>query len=183
MSASGSAGRRGDTPDSYIVLGRITGVFGIKGWVKVQSYTDPVEAILDYREWHLEQRAARRVIELREGRPHGRGVVAHLASYDDRDVAATLVGAEILVARASLPPLAEREFYRADLVGMTVRDATGQELGRIDHFVDTASNPVMVVAAAGEMSRELWIPAMPPYLRRVDLAKREVHVDWQESDT
>lgn len=168
MDAAGTAGRR-------VVLGRISGVFGIKGWVKVESYTDPVEAILQFDQWQLEQRAARRVVEVLEGRRQGRQVVAHLEAYDDRDVAAQLIGSEISVARASLPELPQREYYRADLVGMTVRDATGTELGRVDHFVETAAHPVMVVR--GE--RDWWVPAAPPCLRRVDLAKREVHVDWQ----
>lgn len=172
MSAAGSASRR-------VVLGRITGVFGIKGWVKVQSFTDPAESILNFREWQLEQRTARRAVEVREGRRHGKQVVAHLVSFDDRDAAAALVGAEISVARESLPQLAAREYYQADLLGLTVRDATGAVLGRIDHFVDTPASPVMVVVGEG---RELWLPAGPPHLRRVDLAQGEVLVDWQPGE-
>jgi 16S rRNA processing protein RimM len=172
VNAAGSAARR-------VVLGRITGVFGIKGWVKVQSFTDPAESILNFREWQLEQRAARRAVEVREGRRHGTQVVAHLESFDDRDAAATLIGSEISVARESLPPLAAREYYQADLLGLTVRDAEGVVLGRIDHFVDAPANPVMVVVGEG---RELWVPAVPPYLRRVDLAAGEVLVDWQPGE-
>ena len=172
MSAAGSAARR-------VVLGRITGVFGIKGWVKVQSFTDPAESILNFREWQLEQRTARRAVEVREGRRHGTQVVAHLASFDDRDAAATLVGAEISVARESLPTLASREYYQADLIGLSVRDMAGGVLGRIDHFVDAPAHAVMVVVGGG---RELWVPAIPPYLRRVDLAQGEVLVDWQPGD-
>lgn len=178
MTAGGTADRTTGTARERIVLGRITGVFGIKGWLKIQSYTDPLEGILNYRDWQLEQRNARRAVTVREGRRHGRQVVVHLETFDDRDVAATLVGAEITVARASLAPLAAREFYRADLIGLEVRDATGALLGRVDHFIDSPAHPMMVVRGA----RELWLPATPQHLRRVDLAKGEIHVDWQTGD-
>lgn len=158
-----------------IVLGRITGVFGIKGWLKVASYTDPIEAILNYRHWQLEQRAARRTATVREGQRHGRQVIVHLESLDDRDAAAKLVGAEICVERASLPPLAEREFYRTDLIGLTVRNQDGTELGKVDYFLDLPAHAVMVVR--GE--REVWVPVTPQHLRQVDLANGEVRVDWR----
>lgn len=178
MTAGGTADRATGTSRERIVLGRITGVFGIKGWLKVQSYTDPLEAILNYGDWQLEQRGARRAVTVREGRRHGKQVVVHLESFDDRDGAGVLVGAEITVARESLAPLAEREFYRADLIGLEVRDATGARLGRVDHFVDAKAHPLMVVR--GE--RELWLPVTPQHLRRVDLAKGEIHVDWLPGD-
>lgn len=178
MTAGGTADRATGTSQERIVLGRITGVFGIKGWVKIQSYTDPREAILNYGDWQLEQRNARRAVTVREGRRHGKQVVAHLESFDDRDLAATLVGSEITVARESLAPLAPREFYRADLIGLEVRDAAGARLGRVDHFIDGPAYPLMVVR--GE--RELWLPVTPQYLRRVDLAKGEIHVAWLPDD-
>lgn len=178
MNAGGTADRATGTSRERIVLGRITGVFGIKGWLKIQSYTEPLEGILSYGDWQLEQRNARRAVTVREGRRHGRQVVVHLESVDDRDAAATLVGAEITVARASLAPLPAGEFYRADLIGLDVRDATGALLGRVDHFIDGPAHPLMVVR--GE--RELWLPVTSRHLRRVDLARREVHVDWEPGD-
>ncbi len=161
-----------------VVLGRITGVFGIKGWVKIESYTDPVESILGFREWLLQQHATQRAVTVSEGRRHGRQVVAHIESYDDRDRAAVLVGAQIVVSRSVLPELGAREFYRADLIGLTVRAAGGAVLGRVDHFIDAPAYPLMVVR--GE--KELWLPATPPYLRKVDLETGEVLVDWQPGE-
>lgn len=170
-----------DTARERVVLGRVTGVFGIKGWVKIESYTDPVESILSFRDWLLEQRTVRRTVAVREGRRHGRQVVAHIESFDDRDRAAELVGAEISVPRSSLPKLGAREYYRADLIGLTVRGAGGAVLGKVDHFIDAPAGAVMVVR--GE--QDLWLPATPPHLRRIDLTRGEVHVEWQpgaESD-
>ena len=161
----------------WIELGRIGAPFGIKGWLHVESHTDPPERLLGYPEWALRlasgERVARRVAE---GRRHAEGLVAHLEGVDDRGEAATLTGAVIEVERTALPPLAEREYYRADLVGLRVRNLEGAELGTVSHFVDAPAGAVMVAREAG--GREHWVPAAPPHLRRVDLTAGEILVDW-----
>lgn len=158
-----------------VALGRIAGAFGVRGWLRVESYTEPATAILDYRFWTLEAPGAAARLEVREGRPQGRHVVARLESLDDRTAAERWVGATIYVNRSELPPLAEREHYREDLIGLTVLTTDGAVLGRVDHFIDGPVHAVMVVR--GE--REHWVPATPVHLKRVDLAAGEIHVDWQ----
>jgi 16S rRNA processing protein RimM len=161
----------------WIELGRVGAPFGIRGWVHVESYTDPPEGLLRFREWVLKlANGERRLQRVIEGRPHAAGVVAHLEGIDDRGGAARLTGALIEVERAALPRLAEREYYRADLVGLRVRNLEGAELGTVSQFVDAPTGAVMVTRAAG--GRQHWILAAPPYLRRVDLAAGEVLVDW-----
>jgi 16S rRNA processing protein RimM len=161
----------------WIELGRVGAPFGIKGWVHVESYTDPPEGLLRFREWALKlANGERRLQRVLEARPHAAGLVAHLEGVDDRGGAAALTGALIEVERAALPCLAEREYYRADLVGLRVRNLEAAELGTVSHFVDAPTGAVMVTRAAG--AKEYWILAAPPYLRRVDLAAGEVLVDW-----
>jgi 16S rRNA processing protein RimM len=161
----------------WIELGRVGAPFGIRGWVHVESYTDPPEGLLRFREWVLKlANGERRLQRVIEGRPHAAGVVAHLEGIDDRGGAARLTGALIEVERAALPRLAEREYYRADLVGLRVRNLEGAELGTVSQFVDAPTGAVMVTRAVG--GRQHWILAAPPYLRRVDLAAGEVLVDW-----
>jgi len=161
----------------WIELGRIKAPFGIKGWLHVESHTDPPERLLGYREWSLKlasgERLSRRVVE---GRRHAEGLVAHLEGVDERDGAAKLTGAMIEIERAQLPRLAEREYYRTDLVGLRVRNLEGAELGTVSHFVDAPAGAVMVTRAAG--GEEHWVPAAPPHLQRVDLAAGEILVDW-----
>ena len=161
----------------WIELGRIKAPFGIKGWLHVESHTDPPERLLGYREWSLRlasgERLSRRVVE---GRRHAEGLVAHLEGVDERDGAAKLTGAVIEVERTQLPRLAEREFYRTDLVGLRVRNLEGAELGTVSHFVDAPAGAVMVTRVAG--GPEHWVPAAPPHLQRVDLAAGEILVDW-----
>ena len=157
-----------------IEIGRIVGVFGIKGWLKVQSFTEPVEGILDYAEWHLDRPGIAGTWRVRDGRRQGRQVVASLAEVEDRDEAQRFIGARIAVEREQLAPLQAREYYRADLIGLRVLNAQGFEFGRIAHFIDGPAYPLMVVRGA----KEHWLPATPQQLRRVDLARGEVLVDW-----
>jgi len=161
----------------WIELGRVGAPFGIKGWLHVESHTDPPESLLGYPEWTLRLASGTRLTrKLSEGRRHAEGLVAHLEGVDDRGEAATLTGAVIEVERAQLPRLANREYYRADLVGLRVRNLEGAELGTVSHFVDAPAGAVMVAREAG--GREHWVPATPPRLHRVDLAAGEILVDW-----
>jgi 16S rRNA processing protein RimM len=161
----------------WIELGRVGAPFGVKGWVHVQSHTEPVEGLLGHPQWTLRLASGeRRVRRLLEGRPHGAGLVAHLEGAEDRSAAASLTGAVIEVERAGLPRLPEGEYYRADLEGLRVRNLEGAELGTVSHFVDAPAGPVMVTREAG--GREHWVLAATPYLRRVDLAAGEIWVDW-----
>jgi len=174
MSVSGGPDSPAETAQR-VVLGRISGVFGVKGWLKVQSYTEPVTAILDYGCWTLDLPRGGAQLRVLEGRPHGRQLVVLLEQMVDRTAAEQWVGATISVERAELPALAPREYYREDLLGLTVRTTDGTVLGRLDHFVDGPGYALMVVR--GE--REHWLPATPPLLRRVDLASGEIQVEWR----
>jgi len=161
----------------WIELGRIGAPFGIKGWLHIESHTDPPERLLGYPEWMLRLASGERLTrQVAEGRPHGEGLVVHLEGVDDRGEAAVLTGAVIEVERAALPRLAEREYYRADLVGLRVRNLEGTELGTVSHFVDAPGGAVMVTREAG--GREHWVLAAPAHLRRVDLVTGEILVDW-----
>lgn len=161
-------------------LGRIGSPYGVKGWVHVQSFTDPPERLLSYRDWIIHGvRDGGRTLRLAEGRRHGAGLVARLQGVEDRDRAAQLQGASIRIARSALPKLREREFYRADLIGLDVSNREGVAMGTVAHFVDTPGGAVMVVrGASGE---EHWVPATPIHLTKVDLAARHIVVDWPAS--
>jgi len=162
---------------AWIELGRLGAPYGIKGWIHVESHTDPPQRLLEYREWVLRlangERVRRRVAA---ARVHARGLVAQLDEVRTRDEAAALTGAVVEVDRAALPPTGEREYYRADLVGFRVRNLQGADLGWVSHFVDAPAGAVMVTRATD--GTEHWVRAAPPHLRRVDTARREIVVDW-----
>jgi 16S rRNA processing protein RimM len=162
---------------AWVELGRLGAPYGVKGWVHVQSHTDPPRRLLEYREWVLRlaggERLTRRVTE---ARAHADGLVAHLEGVADREEAAALTGAVVEVDRAALPPPGDREYYRADLVGFSVRNLEGAELGTVSHFVDMPTGAVMVTQAPGGLQH--WVLAVPRHLRKVDLAAGTILVDW-----
>ncbi len=161
----------------WIELGLIGAPFGIKGWTHVVSHTDPPEGLLDYPRWVLRLGNGERVTrKLLDGRTHGDGLVALLEGVEDRNAAAALTGATVEVDRSELPPTGDREYYRADLVGLKVENLEGVDLGTVAYFVDAPAGPLMVVRADG--GREHWILATPQYLRKVDLAAGRIRVDW-----
>lgn len=161
----------------WIELGRLGAPYGIKGWIHVDSHTDPPERLLEYREWALRLASGERLTcRVLEGRAHAAGLIAQLEGVVDRNQAAALTGAVVEVDRAVLPPPGEREYYRADLVGFSVRNLDGAQLGTVSHFVETPGGAVMVTRDPA--GAEHWVPAAPKHLRKVDLAARTILVDW-----
>lgn len=163
------------------VIGQITSVFGVKGWLKVYSYTDPKDGILEYRDWTLVLNGQRIPARLEEGRRQGQGIVVRLKGIDDREVARTYIGADITVPTTELPDLPDGEFYWHQLEGLTVFTADGECLGRVDHMIETGSNDVLVVRAtdASIDQRERLIPYLPDQaVRNVSLAEGTIIVDW-----
>ncbi len=160
-----------------VTLGRIVGLFGVRGWVKVYSDTRPPEAILTYRPWRVGKDAEFSERKLAEGRPHGRGIVVRFEGCTDRDQAANLVGSEIAVELSQLPAPKQGEYYWAQLEGLKVINLEGQELGTVSHLFETGSNDVLVV----KDKRERLIPYTRDVIRNVDLDAGVMQVDWDAS--
>lgn len=161
--------------DRQVLLGRIVGVFGVDGWVKLHSFTEPRENIFRYRPWTLRGPAGESMVAAPQGRTQGKGVVARLDGVGDRDAAAALVGTEVWVPRATLPKPRRGEYYWADLEGLAVRTVEGVDLGRVSHLFATGANDVMVVQ--GE--RERLIPFVQGLqVVKVDLDAGLIEVDW-----
>ena len=161
--------------EGRIVLGEIVGAHGVRGEVKLHSWTRPRENILDYPAWALEKADSVREYKVASGRQQGKGLVARLAGVDDRDAAATLQGSRITVPRSELPAKAPGEYYWAELQGLVVETLTGQSLGKVTGLIETGANDVLVVA--GE--RERLIPYAPGlYIQSVDLSGGRMVVDW-----
>lgn len=158
------------------MVGRVGAAHGIRGWVRVQSYTEPPEALLHYTGWQLRGAAGElRPCRVTDAESDARGLRLVLAGCADRNAAEALRGLEIVVPRAALPAPAAREHYREDLLGFAVVNLEGVELGVISHFVDGAAQPLMAIVAG---DKERWVPAAPPHLRRVLPDERRVVVDW-----
>jgi 16S rRNA processing protein RimM len=156
-----------------VVLGRVTGVFGVRGWVKVYSETVPREGILRYSPWLIGDSG--RTLRVLEGRVQGKGVVARVEGCEDRDQAAALIDQEIAVTRDRLPRPGADEFYWIDLEGLQVATLDGVKLGQVSHLFATGANDVLVVV--GE--RERLLPFVwNDVIRSVDFDQGLIQVDW-----
>ena len=168
-----------DAHGRRVLLGRIVGVSGVQGWIKLESWTDPREGIFDYSPWVL-VRQGHGAVEEREivpldGRAQGKGIVARLPGVEDREQARQWVGFDIFVPRAALPPPGPDEFYWIDLEGLAVQTVDGVDLGRVSHLFETGSNDVLVVRGA----RERLIPFLrPDVVRSIDFDRGSITVDW-----
>lgn len=159
----------------WVTLGRVSGVFGVKGWLKVQSFTEPRDNIARFGAWTLRRNGVDRVFDLEGGHGHAGGVVAKLKGLDDRDRAREWVGADVVVRREQLPPLSDGELYWADLEGLEVRTTAGVVLGKVDHLLATGSHDVLVLD--GEPKR--LIPfVVGAVVKEVDLSRGSIVVDW-----
>ena len=162
-----------------VTLGRIAGVFGVQGWVRVRSYSDPQGSLLRYKRWFLKGLTEREV-RVVQGREQVGGLVVQLsgeggAPITDRDVAARLIGSEIEVPRSDLPRLKRGEYYWVDLVGLQVANVDGAELGKVEYVTDNGAQAVL--ALGGE--RERLIPfVLGPIVQSVDLKAGRIVVDW-----
>ena len=165
-----------------VVLGNIGAVYGIKGWVRINAFTDEQEGIFDYRPWLIGRNGQWREIEVSQWRWHNKDLVAKLAGVDDRDAAQQYTGLDIAVPATELPELPEDEFYWRDLVGLDVVNSENYNMGKVSHLLSTVANDVLVVKANSNDAfgkRERLIPFIQSqYIVAVDEEAGRIMVDW-----
>lgn len=167
--------------DDFVVLGKLTSPYGVKGWLKVYSYTSPMEGILDYAEWVLEHSGQRTTRRLIQGRRQGKGLVASLEGLDSKEQAESLAGAQVLLPKQILPELATGDYYWYQLEGLRVVTLDGTDLGRVNYLFETGANDVLVVKGDVDSidDKERLLPFLPDdVVRETDLAAGRMTVDW-----
>ncbi len=164
----------GDDSSALIQLGFVGAPYGVRGWVKLRSHTDPPERLLDHRSLRIGHGDIWQNYRIEASGRSGGALTVKLAGVEDRDQAQALRGAQVCVLRSELPQRDEKDFYRADLIGCEVVNLEGLGLGTVQHFIETPAQVLMVVRGV----QEYWIPAIPQHLRRVELRARRVVVDW-----
>ncbi len=163
--------------DTRIVVGEIVGVFGVRGWVKLHSFTDPRTNIFGFDEVELGRDGEWRPARLEEGRRHGKGLIGRFEGIGDRDQAAGLMGNEIAVRRSQLPATAGDEVYWIDLIGLEVVNAADETLGTVERLIETGANDVLVVG--GETQR--LIPFVRgEVVKEIDRSRKRIVVDWEK---
>ena len=158
------------------MVGKINGLFGVKGWVKIFSHTEPRKNILSYQPWHVRISGKWQTIETLNGREQGKTIVAQVKGVDDPEQAKLIIGVDIYIEKSQLPNLEDGKYYWEDLIGLKVVNITGVVLGNVDNLVDTGSNHVIIVSG----KKEHWVPYVEPFLVSVDMDKHQILVDWDE---
>lgn len=168
------------TTEETIVIGSIVGVHGLGGWLKVRSWSDPPEQLMDYSPLIIGES----IHEAPTLKPHKKGLMMKLPNLDDRTAVESLVGMDILIRADQLPDAGADQYYWHQLIGLTVIDQHARTLGRISRMLETGANDVMVVSRDPEDSRienQQLIPyVMGQYVTRVDLDQGQLHVDWED---
>ena len=165
-----------------LIVGRITAVYGVRGWLKVYSYTQPIENLLNYSQHCVKRNNAWQPLCLVEGHRHGKGLVVRIDGVDDNDAAVDYCQCDLAVPVTALPALAVGEFYWHQLQGLQVITAREQILlGTVHHLLETGANDVLVVRGGqGSIDRrERLIPYLPErVVLEVNVADGWIRVDW-----
>jgi len=161
-----------------VTLGKVVGVHGVQGWLKVFSYTRPLENIFDYDNWQLSDPSGKRLSrQVLAHKGQGKHLRVQLEGVRDRDQAQACVGLEISIDRSDLPDLDSNQYYWRELVGLTVKDTKGEVLGVITEMMETGSNDVMLLE--DDHGKALAIPWTPDVVVQVDLAQSLLIADWE----
>lgn len=158
-----------------VIVGAVADAYGVNGWIKIRSYTQPISNILSYSPWELRKQAESGCFAVRVGRIHGDTVVVLLEGIENRDQALALKGCEVIVARESFSELEPGLYYWADLVGLDVYSRDGAVLGTVASLMETGANDVLIVRG----DRERLIPFVPNHVLNVDLVGKRIVVDWE----
>lgn len=192
-------GPRDSTTPGFTLLGAVTGHHGIRGWVRVRSFTRPAEEILQYHHWTLLPAAARGRFgragkdatqgglpprwRVAESRQQSNGLIVRLEGVSSREDAEPMIGCQIAIADGELPKLPDGEYYWAELIGLTVINRAGRRLGIVDHLLETGANDVLVVRDPVDADpSERLIPWGRDIIDKVDTVAGELHVDWESDD-
>ena len=163
--------------DKKIYLGKITGVHGIKGWLKIQSFSSPLENILNYPLWIINNRGQEGFYSVEQGRKHSNKILVKLEKIDDRTKAESFINSKIKIMRSDLPKLTNESYYWSDLKGLSVLNSKEKLIGIVDSLIETGANDVMVVNTTKD--KRIIIPfVMNEIIKEVSIELNYVKVDW-----
>ena len=167
-------------PDDLVLVGYITGAYGLKGWVRIKPYSAEADALLHAKTWWLDKPDMHDVAMM-QSKSHAGDVVAQLMGVADRDAAEAMKGTTVQIARSHFPALSDGEFYWVDLIGLAVENLQGESLGEVSALMDNGAHPILRVAVTSTDEKspdELLIPFVDQFVITVDRAAKKITVDW-----
>lgn len=174
-------------PDDLVLVGYVSGAYGLDGWVRIRPYSSDADALLHARTWWLAQpklESALRDVEMMQAKSHGGDVVARLMGVVGRDAAEALKGTAVHISRRHFPALSDNEYYWVDLIGLAVENLQGAHLGPVKDMMDNGAHPILRVAVPDPSvlekgQQELLIPFVDQFVKTVDLKTKKITVDWE----
>lgn len=171
-----------NVPDDLVLVGHVTGAYGIQGWVRIKPYSDDADALLHAKTWWIDKPELRDV-EMMQAKNHSGDVVAKLMGVPDRDAAERLKGATVQIRCSHFPVLSDDEFYWVDLIGLAVENLQGEQIGIVSSLMETGVHPILQIVpladpASGKAGAEILIPFVDQYVKTVDQAAKKITVDW-----
>lgn len=164
-----------------VILGQIGKVYGIKGWLKLSSFTSPSTNIFDYTELMVRLGDSVETLKIDEYKERQNGLIVHFSGYDNPDDSKKLVGKQISIENDRLPQLLDGEFYWHELEALEVVNQEGYNLGQVANLIETGANDVLVVKPSDQSwdKRERLIPFVKEtVIKKVDVSSKKIEVDW-----
>ena len=165
--------------NELIIVGRLASPYGLQGWLKIISFTNPPQNLLDYKTIQIQHHSKWHSHDIEGGKCHGKFLVIKIPHCNDRETAREYTNDLIAVPRHTLTPLKKDEYYWADLIGLSVINQKNSKLGVIDSLLETGSNDVMVVI--DEHNHERCLPYTSLVVKQIDLQNKIMIVDWDEN--
>lgn len=157
-------------------MGKIASPYGVRGWTKVISYTDPIDNLLNYPDLLIQHRNQWQLIRVEKGKVHGKWLIVKLTGCDDREKVKEYTNNAIAILHEQFNPLKTKEYYWNDLIGLTVTTEAGIEVGTIDSLMETGSNDVIVIKDS--YNRQILIPYIKQVVKSINLENKIMTVDW-----
>ncbi len=168
---------------SQIIVGRIGGAHGVRGWLKIMSYTRPKENIFTYSPCLINVDGLWQEIDIEESQQRGERLLIKISGVECPEDARRYMNCDLAITRKQLPVLEEGKYYWHDLIGLEVLNQDRVNLGKVSKISETGANDVLVINGTGENKKRLLIPlVMDVYVKKVDLITNTIHVDWPLED-
>lgn len=169
-------------PDDLVLVGYVSGAYGLQGWVRIKPYSADADALLHAKTWWLDKPDFHDV-EVMQSKDHSGDVVARLMGVAGREAAEALKGASVQISRSHFPALADDEFYWVDLLGLAVVNLQGETLGLVKDMMDNGAHPILRVEVPAildleKAQQELLIPFVDQFVKTVDRQAKKITVDW-----
>lgn len=160
-------------------MGRLLAPRGIKGWLKVKTFTEEADALADFDVWWLKRNNTWVQWAVEDTELVHLGFSAKLAGVEDRNAAELMRGIDVALPRSAFPEF-DDSIYWVDLIGLDVVNQAGESLGVVDSLLETGANDVLVLKSGGGQPKEQLIPYVEQFVQSVDLKARKIVVDWQK---